>query len=47
VADGKPARHRGVQSVETSVAILAALARHGGPMSLNQIARAVGMPAML
>jgi DNA-binding IclR family transcriptional regulator len=28
-----------------SVAILAALARHGGPMSLNQIARAVGMPA--
>lgn len=38
-------RHRGVRSVETSVSILAALARHNGPMSLNEIAKTVGMPA--
>ncbi len=43
--DAGPTRHRGVQSVEVSVSILAALARHGGPMSLNEIARVVGMPA--
>lgn len=36
-------RHRGVRSVEVSVAILSALARHDGPMSLNEIARDVGM----
>jgi len=38
-------RHRGVRSVEVSVSILSALARHDGPMSLNEIAREVGMPA--
>lgn len=38
-------RSRGVQSVEVAVSILAALARHGGPMSLNEIARVVDMPA--
>lgn len=43
VPDDRPPRHRGVQSVEVSVSILAALARHGGPMSLNEIARAVDM----
>lgn len=37
-------RHRGVRSVEVSVSILSALARHDGPMSLNEIAREVGMP---
>jgi DNA-binding IclR family transcriptional regulator len=43
--DTKSTRHRGVQSVEVSVSILTALARHGGPMSLNEIARVVDMPA--
>lgn len=45
MADAEYVRHRGVQSVEVSVSILAALARHGDPMTLNEIARAVGMPA--
>lgn len=45
MAENENIRHRGVQSVEVSVSILAALARHGGPMSLNEVARAVGMPA--
>lgn len=42
--DGQNTRHRGVQSVETGVSILAALARHARPMSLNEIAQAAGMP---
>ncbi|MGA8258625.1 MAG: IclR family transcriptional regulator [Arenicellales bacterium] len=37
-------RHRGVRSVEVSVSILSALARHDGPMSLNEIARELNMP---
>lgn len=38
------ARHRGVRSVEVSISILSALARHDGPMSLNELAREVNMP---
>lgn len=37
-------RGRGVQSVEVSIRILAALARNGGPMALSAVAEAVGMP---
>jgi len=40
----RTSRGRGVQSVEVSLAILAALARGGGPMTLKDISAAVGMP---
>lgn len=43
--EAPPSRSRGVRSVEVSVSILVALARHDGPMTLNQIAREVDMPA--
>lgn len=45
MSEGKTRRNRGVRSVEVSVSILVALARHDGPLSLNQVAREVGMPA--
>ncbi|MEM0905804.1 MAG: helix-turn-helix domain-containing protein [Pseudomonadota bacterium] len=38
------ARPRGVQSVETAVKLLAALAKAGGPMSLRDLSAAVNMP---
>ena len=38
-----PQRSRGVQSVETSVGLLAALAGHRGPMTLSELAQAVDM----
>lgn len=45
VSGDKPRNNGRVRSVEVSVSILTALARHDGPMSLNEIARTVDMPA--
>lgn len=36
---------QGIQSIEVGVPLLAALADHGGPMMLRDLARAAGMPA--
>lgn len=36
---------QGIQSIEVGVPLLAALAEHGGPMMLRDLARAAGMPA--
>ncbi|MEM9010926.1 MAG: IclR family transcriptional regulator [Pseudomonadota bacterium] len=41
--DESPSRGRGVQSVEVSIGLLTALARHPGPMALSQLAAEVGM----
>ena len=41
---GRSTRDRGVKSVEVAVAILATLARGGGPMTLTGISAMVGMP---
>ncbi|QPH55644.1 IclR family transcriptional regulator [Pontivivens ytuae] len=43
MTDQSPTRGRGVQSVEVSVNLLTALARHPGPMALSQLAAEVGM----
>ena len=43
--DETPSRGRGVQSVEVSVRLLTALARHPGPMALSHLAAEVDMPA--
>lgn len=45
MSDDAGGRGRSVQSVETSVRILRALARGGGPMALSELAAKLDMPA--
>jgi DNA-binding IclR family transcriptional regulator len=45
-SDGDPGRGpRGIQSIEVGGALLVALAHHGRPMALKDLARDAGMPA--
>lgn len=44
-AEGDADSRQGIQSIEVGVPLLRALADHGGPMMLRDLAKAAGMPA--